>query len=507
MDKMFCPHCGKEIEALAFCPHYGAKLATTAEPTETEALPAEETTTQASEAPAPVEGPAPVEAPTPAPETEAAATPEEAAAPEAPAQQRPTPEQIAAPAPSAPPAGNPVPTYSYPAYHQPDADRQNKKRKRLFAGIGVIIGFLVLIFVISSAHKNALPDNEKAAVNELVSKIDALPNQISVDDEKTILSLSQVYSGMNEDQQKKVKNYKKLEKAGASLNSAKIKKVEDAIAAIGTVTLDSGELIKKATSAYQGLPDELKDQVRSYAALTQAQSDYNKLCANKVSGLIDGLGEITLSSETKLNEIKKEYAALSEDSKKLVTNYSKYEAAVKKLNELEAAEKKRLKEERLKKFKAALSGFRAHKDDIKGYTWYYPTSFPEYIDTRCYFLPYICTDSKTGEFVALRIKADYTGSSWLFWKKLTINIDGENHYITANYFDVERDNAHGDVWEYYDFSGTIYVDLLRDIAKSKKTIVRFEGDQYYKDVEISAADKDGIKKILAAYDAYNADSI
>ena len=116
-------------------------------------------------------------------------------------------------------------------------------------------------------------------------------------------------------------------------------------------------------------------------------------------------------------------------------------------------------------------------------------------------MPYICTNLKTGEFVSLRIQANYTGDDWLFWEKLTINIDGENTYKNANYSDINRDNDYGDVWETYDYNATdLDVELLRKIVQSKKTIVRFEGKHYYKDVEVTAADKQGIKQMLTAYD-------
>ena len=156
----------------------------------------------------------------------------------------------------------------------------------------------------------------------------------------------------------------------------------------------------------------------------------------------------------------------------------------------------------MKEFKSALSGFKKTTDSIRGYAWYDVQSMPKYTNIRSYFLPYIATDLKTGEFESLRIKAHYTGDKWLFWKKLTVNVDGENTYIyPPNYSDVKRDNARGDVWETYDFRATDSdIELLRKIAKSKKTIVRFEGDQYYKDVEVTAADKQGIKQMLTAYD-------
>jgi len=46
----------------------------------------------------------------------------------------------------------------------------------------------------------------------------------------------------------------------------------------------------------------------------------------------------------------------------------------------------------------------------------------------------------------------------------------------------------------------IRVMLLEDIASSKKTIVRFEGERYYEDREISEKEKEGIETILLTYE-------
>ena len=104
----------------------------------------------------------------------------------------------------------------------------------------------------------------------------------------------------------------------------------------------------------------------------------------------------------------------------------------------------------------------------------------------------------------MNIKANYFGDDWVFWKEISVNVDGKNYYLSAKYSDINHDNARGDVWESYDFSELEYdVGMLRAIAKSKKTIVRYEGDHYYRDFVISDSDKQGIKQILKAYDIAN----
>ena len=60
----------------------------------------------------------------------------------------------------------------------------------------------------------------------------------------------------------------------------------------------------------------------------------NKNKANEVIALIDNLGEITLESETAIKEAEKAYAELSEEQKKLVTNYQTLVAARNRYEEL-----------------------------------------------------------------------------------------------------------------------------------------------------------------------------
>ena len=44
------------------------------------------------------------------------------------------------------------------------------------------------------------------------------------------------------------------------------------------------------------------------------------------------------------------------------------------------------------------------------------------------------------------------------------------------------------------------IEMLKAIANSKETIVRFQGDNYHYDLTVSASDKKAIKEVLTAYE-------
>ena len=111
-------------------------------------------------------------------------------------------------------------------------------------------------------------------------------------------------------------------------------------------------------------------------------------------------------------------------------------------------------------------------DKVENITWYKPQAYPYYANSRSYVLPYIGVDSYGNAW--LRLVFHYTGDSWIFFKKITVSVDGQNYVKDFDYFEVSRDNGSGDVWEYVDISpsGTD-INMLRAIAASKETIVRF----------------------------------
>ena len=148
-------------------------------------------------------------------------------------------------------------------------------------------------------------------------------------------------------------------------------------------------------------------------------------------------------------------------------------------------------------FKSALSKMRIVKDDVKNLKFYYDKTSPKYVNSNGFYL-YTGQEAKYDPYLYLEIQ--YFGSDWLFIQSYFFNIDGETFEITPNYGDINTDND-SDVWEWYNQPANAdNVEMIQKIVKSKKTVMRLEGRQYYKDVIISQAQKVALKNVLTVYE-------
>ena len=139
---------------------------------------------------------------------------------------------------------------------------------------------------------------------------------------------------------------------------AAVEAVEALIAAIGTpVTGNSQQAVERARKAYDALSYAQKTKVENYAALTaaeQALKDLKKAAdakaADPVTKAIAALpSPVTEKDREAVENARKAYDALTEDQKKLVTNYAVLTAAEKTLAEAEASEKDKKAAEEVKK--------------------------------------------------------------------------------------------------------------------------------------------------------------
>ena len=107
--------------------------------------------------------------------------------------------------------------------------------------------------------------------------------------------------------------------------------VKELIDAIGEVTLDSGDAIDAARTAYDALTDTQKELVKNYEELTAAEEAYTNLvdaaAAKAVDDLIDAIGEVTLESGDAIKAARAAYDALTDTQKELVKNYEELTAA------------------------------------------------------------------------------------------------------------------------------------------------------------------------------------
>ena len=238
---------------------------------------------------------------------------------------------------------------------------------------------------------------------------------------------------------------------------------EEAVKAIGNVTLESEEAIAAAEEIVSSLSEEDAKTFSMQEELTKARDTYTALVEqekiNEVIALVDAIGAVTLDSGEKVDAAQEAYDDLSEENKQGVSNYSTLQQAETELDALRAEEKQKVLNEKL-------SLFDIEEDRVEGVTWYQPKNMPTYINTRSYIIPYI---GVRGDQVWLCIQYNYTDDDWVFWEKLTIMTDEKKYYQSVSYGDTVRDNAHGDVWEYYDDSDVTEneMQMLADIAAGR----------------------------------------
>ena len=163
--------------------------------------------------------------------------------------------------------------------------------------------------------------------------------EVTADSEAAIKNARSMYDALSENGKSKVSNYSKLTEAEAAYAgiSAAIESVEKKISAIGTVDKNSGEKIAAARKAYNALPASSKGHVSNYSVLQTAEARFLQFeKADKVISLINAIGTVTAQSGTKITAARNAYNALSEEEKKLVTNYNVLQAAETKYTALKS---------------------------------------------------------------------------------------------------------------------------------------------------------------------------
>ena len=338
---------------------------------------------------------------------------------------------------------------------------------------------------------------------------------VTLDSESSVKAAETAYLALTPEQQDELENTAILAAARATLDGlleqkakedaeaeriailqAQASDVDSLISAIGEVTVDAATAIAEARTAYDALDEETQGYVTTIAALEQAETMLHTAQANEVIALIDSIGTVSLESGEAIKVAEAAYNTITDTAKKLVNNADVLTAAqddyLSKLTEFGESYLKKL---------------RKVEDRVRGISFYYASGFPYYerydywgADIRSFVLPYLGVQ---GNNVWLRLVCDYTADDWIFFKKITFAVDDQRFYRFYNYFDVVRDNAYGDIWEYVDVDvDSNDIELLHAIANSDETIVRFEGDDYYDDITIRDSDKQAIADMLLLYEYF-----
>ena len=147
------------------------------------------------------------------------------------------------------------------------------------------------------------------------------------------------------------------------------------------------------------------------------------------------------------------------------------------------------------KRKAALGKLSKRYDAFQEITWYNSASTTKYRNANAFYLYFGVSD---GSPAGLRLVIQYYADDWLFIDSAKVNVDGTIFDIGGSNW--ERDND-SDIWEWID-EPLSDRSMIESIIKSKSSVIRFEGSQYYGTRTISSVQKRALKEVLEAYDTF-----
>lgn len=211
------------------------------------------------------------------------------------------------------PEADPTPSVSAtapvePSWTQDTTGTQKGKTsgKKATKFVPVLAILVVLILAAAFMATQLFSDTRKAeaAINNI--------GTVTLDSEEQIVQAENLYNALTEDQQSQVDNRDTLFAARAEYDCLI---TEEAIDRIGTVTMESKDLILEAEKLYDSLSRDARNLLDNYKVLTAARKEYDRLegAIKKASDAIDAIGSVTLQSADAIESARSAYEALKKD--------------------------------------------------------------------------------------------------------------------------------------------------------------------------------------------------
>lgn len=185
--------------------------------------------------------------------------------------------------------------------------------------IRIVLLVLTAVFLFVACGKS----EEAQRVDDLIASV----GEISLDSEVRILEAEKAVSQLEEKEQKSLDNLALLQEARAKYNRLLVDNVESFITAIGTVTLDSADAIQAAEREYASLDEALQPEVENYADLAAAKEAYRMAQVSDIQEAIAAIGTVTLESEDTIAAARAVYEKYDSDIQSAVDNYDLLTAA------------------------------------------------------------------------------------------------------------------------------------------------------------------------------------
>ena len=391
--------------------------------------------------------------------------------------------------------------------------------------ITAVILALVMCLSLSACGQT---DAAKAA-QKAISQI----GTVTESSESAITDAENLFNHLTEEEKSSVKNSEQLVNARKTyetiLEEKKLQSVTSLIDAIGSVSLTSEEAITAADTimCYIVNPGKGAAEAMSGTYLIQNNTINYRFDSVLSSNDISGTGKSTFTYE---NDALTLYNADGSEMKRMsstdLMTYVEQEKASANYRGIvllcdlvsdyypdsaDVASAAEAREAAQTAYKTAgenaLKQMNTMYDKVQQVTIYLSKSRPKYIDERCYIYPYFgVLDNGTTE---LHIELNYTDAQtdagWIFFNSVIFNIDGENITKSFSNSQINRDNT-SIVWETADYVASVTdIEILRKIASSSETIIRFQGSNYSYDHTVTAKEKTAITDVLTAYE-YLSDS-
>jgi len=144
--------------------------------------------------------------------------------------------------------------------------------------------------------------------------------EVSLDSEDAIIKAEILLNNLDEKTRKQIENETVLIDARNTYIALRVSEVENVIAKLNTVTVDSGQDILSARAKYQECDQSIKDKVSNYVVLEEAEANFPKIV--EVSGLIQDIGdEVTYNSKSVIETARKAYDGCTDKVKAGIANY------------------------------------------------------------------------------------------------------------------------------------------------------------------------------------------
>ena len=188
----------------------------------------------------------------------------------------------------------------------------------------------------AAADKEELDKTAALGVDKMIAN---LPEVITIDSEKAVKAARDAYDFLTDDQKEYVENLEILEEAEAKIQTiredmAAAKAVDDAIAALGEITIEDEEAIKAAREAYDDLTEEQQAYVTKLAVLEEAEDAIlvikeDMTAASAVEDIIAAIGDVEYTKECKekIAMAREAYNTLTDAQKSYVANLELLEKA------------------------------------------------------------------------------------------------------------------------------------------------------------------------------------